>query len=226
MQLSHKQLLSGVRIPLGPLTMVIVNPIARRCVHCKCEFLPKSHNSKFCSADCRVNPANKICQVCGVKLPSSIIINGKKHIISSRRKCLTCLPFKQEKTKVSIDIINKKNIDKSRKYYVVHRERVVAKIKKHRTDSKAKIVALTNGCQFCGYNKIQRNIAFHHVDENLKSFETSSRSFQSKLVKLLPELKKCVVVCHNCHGEIHEGLIEHELVLKANVEFATKLSTI
>lgn len=30
------------------------------------------------------------------------------------------------------------------------------------------------------------------------------------------EIKKCVVLCHNCHGELHEGLIEEERVLEIN----------
>lgn len=62
-------------------------------------------------------------------------------------------------------------------------------------------------CQCCGYNKSLRALHFHHIDENTKSFsisDTITRNWQDTK----EELKKCVLVCSNCHMEIHDGTLE------------------
>jgi hypothetical protein len=57
------------------------------------------------------------------------------------------------------------------------------------------------GCQLCGYSKCISAIEFHHVGR--KEFELSSIGSRSlKQVQL--EISKCVVICANCHREIHE----------------------
>ncbi len=56
----------------------------------------------------------------------------------------------------------------------------------------------------CPYNRCLRNLVFHH--EFGKEFELSQRAFQFSWEKLLPEIKKCVLLCANCHGEVHDGL--------------------
>jgi predicted HNH restriction endonuclease len=72
---------------------------------------------------------------------------------------------------------------------------------------KAEAVAKFGGaCQACGYLRCMRNLAFHHLGK--KSFPLSERAFQFSWERLLPELSKCVLLCHNCHGEVHDGLID------------------
>lgn len=60
-------------------------------------------------------------------------------------------------------------------------------------------------CSRCGYNKSKRALEFHHTDPNIKDFGiskciTKNIAFQKK------EVDKCVLVCSNCHAEIHEEL--------------------
>lgn len=72
--------------------------------------------------------------------------------------------------------------------------------------TKLKAVEYKGGkCQICGYNKCVRSLQFHHLDPNEKDFGISggTKSFE----KLKPELDKCILVCANCHCEIHDGLI-------------------
>ena len=57
----------------------------------------------------------------------------------------------------------------------------------------------------CGYNKCQGSLVFHHLDETEKSFGISERKC-APLKELLKEADKTILVCNNCHGEIHEGL--------------------
>lgn len=56
------------------------------------------------------------------------------------------------------------------------------------------------GCQFCGYNKCVSALDFHHIGEG-KEFDVSQCS---SLEKIKEEIKKCVVLCRNCHAELHE----------------------
>jgi len=59
-------------------------------------------------------------------------------------------------------------------------------------------------CCKCGYNKCLRALEFHHLDENEKDFGISKtcKDFDD----LKKEVDKCILVCSNCHAEIHEEL--------------------
>lgn len=59
-------------------------------------------------------------------------------------------------------------------------------------------------CERCGYNKCINSLAFHHLDPQHKDFGIAHRGLTRSFEKLKIELDKCVLVCHNCHGEIHD----------------------
>jgi transposase len=61
-------------------------------------------------------------------------------------------------------------------------------------------------CQVCGYDRSQRALNFHHVDEGAKQFNISGVKAESRMERLLTEVSKCVLVCTNCHAEIHDGI--------------------
>jgi hypothetical protein len=58
----------------------------------------------------------------------------------------------------------------------------------------------------CGYARCIINLHFHHVDPRKKSFGLSMQTTKS-LAAYREEMKKCVLVCANCHGEIEAGLV-------------------
>lgn len=60
-------------------------------------------------------------------------------------------------------------------------------------------------CEICGYNKCIQALEFHHLDPTQKDFSISggTKSFE----RLKPEVDKCILVCSNCHKEIHAGLV-------------------
>ena len=71
-------------------------------------------------------------------------------------------------------------------------------------------------CQECGYDRYLGNLSFHHIGE--KSFSLDNGAFRNKIQGVIAEARKCVVYCHNCHGEFHGGVIsdrttEHNLAL-------------
>lgn len=75
--------------------------------------------------------------------------------------------------------------------------------------TKLKAIEYKGGkCIVCGYHKCPNALTFHHIDPSKKSFGISggTRSFE----KLKSELDKCVLLCHNCHAELHAGLINLE----------------
>jgi 5-methylcytosine-specific restriction endonuclease McrA len=76
-----------------------------------------------------------------------------------------------------------------------------------RKRTKLKLVESKGGkCQICGYNKSINALHFHHLDPNEKDFTISGKSVSFE--KLKKEVDKCVLVCSNCHSEIHEGLVK------------------
>lgn len=58
-------------------------------------------------------------------------------------------------------------------------------------------------CSHCGYNKCIRALEFHHLDPSKKS-PTYNKRFRSwGFEKQKKELENCILVCSNCHREIH-----------------------
>lgn len=63
----------------------------------------------------------------------------------------------------------------------------------------------TKKCQACG-EKEPCCLDFHHVDSKTKKFEISKRLTHSPSIeKLMNEIKKCIVLCSNCHRKLHAG---------------------
>jgi hypothetical protein len=58
-------------------------------------------------------------------------------------------------------------------------------------------------CQKCGYNKCPASLVFHHLDPSQKDFGLSHNGTTKSWGKIIVELDKCILLCHNCHNEIH-----------------------
>ncbi len=64
-------------------------------------------------------------------------------------------------------------------------------------------------CCLCGFDEVQEALEFHHVNEDEKEFGISGSHNQTKaLAAQLEELKKCILVCANCHRGIHQGIYQ------------------
>ena len=63
-------------------------------------------------------------------------------------------------------------------------------------------------CQNCGYNKCNRALEFHHLDPSKKDFAISYKGHCRSWKRVKAELDKCILVCSNCHQEIHAGLLQ------------------
>jgi len=83
------------------------------------------------------------------------------------------------------------------------------KVKLWRKNCKDRIVQAFGGsCCVCGYNRCHAALALHHLDPTQKDFTFGSIRANPKNWKdLVKELRKCVLVCNNCHCEIHANYI-------------------
>ena len=69
------------------------------------------------------------------------------------------------------------------------------------------IYASGGKCQCCEYDRCSQALEFHHVDPSNKDFTIGSvKTSPTMNDKVEEELLKCVLVCSNCHKEIHAGL--------------------
>jgi DNA-directed RNA polymerase subunit RPC12/RpoP len=60
-------------------------------------------------------------------------------------------------------------------------------------------------CEKCGYNKSFAALQWHHSDPTKKDFGISSNR-GAPMEQLREETAKCLLVCANCHAEIHAGI--------------------
>jgi len=82
-------------------------------------------------------------------------------------------------------------------------------VSERRRKLKRMAVELKGGkCQICGYSKYIGAMDFHHIDEGNKSFDLSSKGLTRSWERIKEEIGKCILVCSNCHREIHGGIID------------------
>ena len=164
----------------------------------------------------------KRCSECNGRIPLSLILNGKKHRTSNKRKfCFDCSPFGTNTPPFKVVNTNRTVIIKCRrcrtkilecsrctKTYIYtrqgyHNSKLCSPchITLYRQYLKVKAVEYKGGkCQLCGYSKCIAALEFHHRDPNQKEFSLSKviRSFE----KMKKELDKCDLLCSNCHREV------------------------
>jgi len=66
-------------------------------------------------------------------------------------------------------------------------------------------------CSECGYNKYTGAIEFHHIDSKQKELSMNQFMRSRELSDLnkttfLQEVSKCLILCSNCHKELHHEL--------------------
>lgn len=171
----------------------------------------------------------RMCLGCQDPIPSRTTINGKSYVINRRRFCLACRPFKYRENLTPEDVLQKRRerqLKHSKDWYRRKRaelgEDPITAVGRKR---KRFLLSLVDSrCQFCGYNAVSRNLVFHHVTSP-KLFTLSIRQLQRSSKSLFLEALKCVVACHNCHGEIHEGLLDANIVIQQHQIFSDLLLT-
>jgi hypothetical protein len=96
----------------------------------------------------------------------------------------------------------------TRKYKDRAEELKVAVSKRRRALKTMSIEYKGGKSTFCGYNKCEGALEFHHIDPSQKDFALSVRGLTRSWERIIKELDKCILVCSNCHKEIHSGLLQ------------------
>lgn len=143
----------------------------------------------------------KCCQECGDIMPHQVTIEGKIHLLSNRKRCFVCSPFKSKMEQSHNASIKERRI-RSDKWKKQNNQCVSRRRKKV---MKMAIEYKGAKCCICGYSKCSRALTFHHVDPTIKKFNISSGTTKS-WEKLRVELDKCVLLCANCHAEVEDGM--------------------
>lgn len=109
------------------------------------------------------------------------------------KKCSRCKEVKD---------VNKFFYRKTRKDYTSYCKSCSSETQKLRAqERKFKAIQISGGaCSNCGYNRNMSALAFHHIDPKEKNPNWNQlKNWDS----ILEELKKCILLCHNCHSELH-----------------------
>ena len=133
--------------------------------------------------------------LCGIQAPRINTIM-KRNIIENPMSCTTC----------STELTGKQKLYCSRKChnasgnvrlqnYQAQQERGL-----HR---KRILIEMCGGkCSQCGYDRNYAALCFHHLRD--KSFQLDIRKCSnSSMERLIEEVAKCVLLCANCHMEVH-----------------------
>jgi len=163
------------------------------------------------------------CKKCGKSIQPEVVIDGKRRILKNRTSCLWCVPF-------GTSPYSKRLSEEERRQTAATKQRTWRKrrieesgsdpIRVRRQEKKQLIVHYLGGCQVCRYDRSMRNLTFHHV--KTKKLALTERAFQHSWAVLMEEIKKCVLLCANHHGEVHDGLLE---ITGLNQDLISKLQT-
>lgn len=89
--------------------------------------------------------------------------------------------------------------------YADRREYIIKAVAKRRKTIRLKAIEYKGGCcSRCGYDKCKDALEFHHIQD--KSFGISETGNPRSWEKVRLEIEKCILVCSNCHREIHSQL--------------------
>lgn len=158
-----------------------------------------------------------VCKRCGVRFPNRYSIEGKTKNLGKRKFCLQCSPWGRHNTRnLCIAPANGRTLvckQCGRAYEYDRRKGHTTtrcnscSVNGRRFEKKQRAVDYLGGkCVVCGYARSVVALQFHHREATEKEFAISGSHARS-WASILRELDKCVLLCANCHAELHAGLI-------------------
>jgi 5-methylcytosine-specific restriction endonuclease McrA len=101
-------------------------------------------------------------------------------------------------------------VNNDRAHYACMKCRTEA-VQRRRVRIKEMAVEYKGGkCERCGYCKSLKAMEFHHIDPTQKDFGIGYKGRTRSWEVVKAELDKCILLCANCHREVHEELMLEE----------------
>lgn len=132
----------------------------------------------------------KVCKGCGKEKSLTCYDKQPDSRWGHTSRCKVC------RSKAQKDRINN-NREKHRATRRKYENKKGAKQKQKAVDYKG------GKCSICGYHKCFAALEFHHINPGEKEISISSKWCSLKWGTIQRELDKCILVCANCHREIH-----------------------
>ena len=174
----------------------------------KCENCGDSHegsygSGRFCSLHCaRSYPTKKNRDKINRKISESLTRHEKNF-------CRVCGK--------EITRRNNSKLCRSCKPHYKRYENDYFYLRDYRRKIKEKFVLYKGGkCSICGYDKAMRALEFHHEDPSKKE---NGIFYHVKWEESRKELDKCILVCSNCHREIHEEMDRRRRLTQVSEHF-------
>jgi 5-methylcytosine-specific restriction endonuclease McrA len=96
---------------------------------------------------------------------------------------------------------------KDKRRYIDRREYLIKAVYARRKKLREMAIAYKGGkCEICGYIKCIDALEFHHIDPAKKDFNISNKGYTRSWDRVKAELDKCMILCANCHRELHSKL--------------------
>jgi len=96
---------------------------------------------------------------------------------------------------------------KEKRTYADRREYLIKAVALRRRKLKEMVIEYKGGiCIICGYKNYAGAFDLHHIDGSTKEFGLSMQGLTRSWEKTKIEADKCVLLCANCHREVHGGV--------------------
>ena len=113
---------------------------------------------------------------------------------------------------------------KAKDHYKQHKSNTSFRQYLRSAERKLELIEYKGGkCEKCGYNKNLSVLNFHHIDSTKKSFNIDGRLLANKkMEELIEEANKCMLLCANCHQELHHENHDIKIVKQLLSEHKSK----
>lgn len=164
----------------------------KHCKTCGDTFFQKRKGHKFCCTKCSLKDFHK-------RHPEHRKLYSRKWRYKTPLLCHYCnepIPLKIRKGGLQF-CSNKCRIARKKE------SQEKARLQKKK---KLECYKLKHGCKRCGYSLCTAALDFHRLDSRAKKTALNQASWSPNSKKVKEELKKCILLCKNCHSEIHAGI--------------------
>ena len=151
-------------------------------------------------------PAFKLCYKCGRTLSIQMF---SKNVWKKDQHSEICKDCMSKYHKERYHTIAKESKKRTKEWAKNNKDKVYLRNKQNIIIRKNLInkYKKANGCYFCGESN-PTVLDFHHKDPSKKDYSVSNMVGGSE-DKMWKEVKKCIVVCSNCHRKLHAGEIHY-----------------